>query len=198
LNGRVRKWDLAAGKLIAVVNPGVATDDDALAEVKSPDGKRKLRLVQLDFTAAITGPESSGTGQIQHQGAVVAGAFSPDSTCFLTGAQDNTARLWHSATLKPIGPVITHQRGARRSGFNEGVWPVAFSPDGKAFWTGSDDGARLRVMPPIVKGEAERIVLWVQVLTGAKLKGVQFHGLNAEEMLSSQERLEKMGGAPLP
>lgn len=187
-DGRVRKWDLVTGKLLGELHPGVSTGQWYPAVV-SPDGKRKLLLVQSDFTAVITGPGPSDSGQIQHQDAVVAGAFSPDGFRFLTGSQDKTARLWDSATLKPIGPSISHQQT---------VGAAAFSPDGKTFWTGSAAGARLRAMPPNVLEDAERIILWIQVLTGARLEGVQYHVLDGEDWLSRKERLEELGRPPLP
>src|SRR5262249_1217420 len=53
----------------------------------------------------------------------------------LTGSGDNTARLWDARTGKPLGEPMQHENG---------VWGVAFSPDGATALTGSQDGtARL-------------------------------------------------------
>ena len=119
---------------------------------------------------------------------MVCGIFSADGTHFLTGSQDHTARLWDSATLKPIGPSIKHDHD---------VWFVGFSPDGKSFWTSTEKGAvRLFNMPQPVTGDAERLVLWIQVLSGSKLHGMQLHELPVAELLKSQQRLEQLGGPP--
>ena len=67
-----------------------------------------------------------------HDGPVNA-AFSPDGKRLVTES-GGTARLWDSATGKPLGPPLQHQ-GA--------VDPAAFSPDGKSVVTASGKTARL-------------------------------------------------------
>jgi WD40 repeat protein len=188
-DGRVRQWNLDTGEFIAELHPGVSYDYWLSKEVASPDGKRKLKLGESDYTVTVTGPSPSESGQIQHQGWLQCAAFSQDGVRFLTGSADQTARLWDSATLKAIGPRIKHPKS---------VLHVGCSPDGTEFWTGSPDGARLQCMPPSVSGSAERITLWVQVLTGAELNGVQYVLLSGDEWLKRIERLEELGGPPLP
>ena len=61
---------------------------------------------------------------------VVCVALSRDGTIALTGSKDQTARLWDTASGKPIGPPLRH-RGL--------VIGVAFSADGKTALTGSMD-----------------------------------------------------------
>jgi WD40 repeat protein len=51
----------------------------------------------------------------------VSAAFSPDGTRVVTASWDDTARVWHAATGKPVTRPLEHQ--AR-------VNSVAFSPDG--------------------------------------------------------------------
>lgn len=58
---------------------------------------------------------------------IAAVAFSPDGKAILTGGGDYKARLWDTATGKPMGPWLQH-RGP--------VNAVAFSPDGKVLLTG--------------------------------------------------------------
>jgi WD40 repeat protein len=65
---------------------------------------------------------------------VNAAAFSPDGKSVVT-TSGNTARLWDSATGKPLGPPLEHQHL---------VVGAAFSPDGKSVVTASlDNTARL-------------------------------------------------------
>jgi WD40 repeat protein len=117
---------------------------------------------------------------------VVSAAFSADGAFLLTGAQDDTARLWHVPTLKPVGPAIKHQKP---------VTAVAFSPDGKSIATGSEDGiVRLGLVPGPIEGGLERVGLWVQALTGGRLDGLQFRVLTADEWLKRIDRLAKLGG----
>ncbi len=67
---------------------------------------------------------------LEHQGSVQCVAFSPDGKYVLTGSQDFTARLWETASGKPVGPPLRHRTT---------VQSVAFSPDGKYVLTGSRD-----------------------------------------------------------
>jgi WD40 repeat protein len=100
---------------------------------------------------------------LQHQSAVWAAAFSPDGKCVLTGSFDKTARLWETATGKQLGPPLQHQGG---------VLAVAFSPNGKTALTGCahfDHTARLWRVPQQLRGDAEQILRWFQVITGLEL-----------------------------
>ena len=56
-----------------------------------------------------------------HDGPVMAAAYSPDGKSVVTASLDKTARLWDSATGKPLSPQLLHQGG---------VFAAAFSPDG--------------------------------------------------------------------
>src|SRR5262249_47901284 len=97
-----------------------------------------------------------------HQEDVWAAVFSPDGQTVLTGSGDKTARLWDAVTGKPLGPPLMHQGR---------VSAAVFSPDGTRILTGSFDGkARLWKAPSPVDGEAERIDLWIQVMTGMHLE----------------------------
>jgi WD40 repeat protein len=67
---------------------------------------------------------------LSHAGSVVKIAFSPDGKSIVTASHDHTARLWDTATGRPLARPLQH---ADRVNF------VAFSPDGKTVLTGSDD-----------------------------------------------------------
>lgn len=104
-------------------------------------------------------------------GAIEALTFSPDGKVAVSGSLDQTARLWETATGKPIGVPMRHE-GA--------VVAVAFSSDGKRVATGSlDHTARLwdaatgqPLGPPLSHGGAVNAVAvspdGSQILTGSE------------------------------
>lgn len=96
-----------------------------------------------------------------HQGTVRRVAYSPDGRLILTGSTDHTARLWESTTHKPVGPTIRH---------DDAIEAGVFTPDGQRFLTGSrDKTVRFWPVPVPLKGDPERIALWVEVRTGLQL-----------------------------
>jgi WD40 repeat protein/tRNA A-37 threonylcarbamoyl transferase component Bud32 len=127
---------------------------------------------------------------LTHRRPVVTVAFSPDGRTALTGSEDQTARLWDVATGRGIGPPLEHERSVRKA---------AFSPDGRRILTGSEDQtARLWPVPQPVAGDAHRVTLWVEVITGLELDA---HGsvrvLDANTWHDRRRRLKELGGPPL-
>jgi len=53
-------------------------------------------------------------------------------------------------------------------------------------------------VPVVAEGQVEQVALWVQVLLGAELVGPVYRGLNANDWMSRKQRLETLGGTPLP
>jgi tetratricopeptide (TPR) repeat protein len=115
-------------------------------------------------------------------------AFRPDGKAVLTGSHDSTARLWDTATGKPIGPPLAHHRE---------VVSVAFSPDGKAVLTGSSDRtARLWTVCQL-PDDLPRVADWAGVVTGLELDehgGVR--ALDASPWHQRRKRLDGKGGPP--
>jgi Flp pilus assembly protein TadD len=90
------------------------------------------------------------------------------------------------ATGKELTGPLRHQ---------DGVWGVAFSPDGKAVLTSSGDKpARLWRVPVAFKGDAKRMKLWTQVLTGTEMDD---HGglrvLDAKTWQQRRKQLMQLG-----
>jgi tetratricopeptide (TPR) repeat protein len=118
-------------------------------------------------------------------------AFSPDGRLALTGSDDETARLWETATGKPVGEPLRH----------EGVVEaVAFSPDGRLALTGSGDKtARLwEVVPPVPEQpeRPRRLPAWVHVRTRKAFndQGVLVE-LTQEDWLRAWQDFDADGGA---
>jgi WD40 repeat protein len=180
-DGTARLWDVATGQ---PVGEPLRHGGPVMSVAFSPNGQRILTGSQ-DKTARLW---NATTGRpvgppLQHQHWVRCVAFSPDGTTVLTGSEDLTARLWDATTGMPYGPPIEHQ-GA--------IYSIAYSPGGRKVLTGSyDHTARLSDVPTAVEGETERLVLWVQVLTGMELDadGV-IRGLDASAWEERRSRWE--------
>jgi WD40 repeat protein len=168
--------------------------DKVVAVAFSLDGKTVL-TGSTDKTARLWDTSTTRPlgPPLPHQIFVNAVAFSPDGKSVLTasGAQlgKGEGRLWETATGKPIGLPLPHQSG---------VGTVAVSPDGKTVLTGSyDKTARLWNVPRTVEGDPERVLLWVQVLTGIELdENGRTRVLDANTWQQRRQQLEKLGGPP--
>jgi WD40 repeat protein len=84
--------------------------------------------------------------ELKHQGFVESVAFSPDGKKIVSGSQDNTARVWESATGKEIAKII-HDGSVRT---------VAYSPDGRYVVSGSEDNT-VRVWEAATGNEIARM-----------------------------------------
>jgi WD40 repeat protein len=160
----------------------------------SPDGKLALTGSQ-DATARIW---DVATGRpvgepLRHQGQVLDVAFSPDGKTVLTASYDDVVQLWDVATGRPIGPPWMHPIFGRF---------VTFSPDGQyaLTLTGGDEGrniARLWKIPFPLQGDAVRIGLWVQTLTGMELDSDDaVRSLDSAAWQGRRRELQQLGGPP--
>src|SRR5262249_29004724 len=99
------------------------------------------------------------------------------------------ARLWDTATSKPIGPPMEHASPVRA---------VAFGPDGKALITVTDSHtAQLWNVPTPLAGDPERISLWAEALSGMKLNPSDDTSvLDARESEQRRTELETGNASP--
>jgi|GEM_PF-371180 len=100
-----------------------AVEKQRLAEVKAV----------ADFVSTIshsTLPIWSSPVHDQHRESVTSVVFSPDGTKIASGSEDNTIKVWESATGKELATL---------SGHSDRVTSVAFSPDGSRIASGSWD-----------------------------------------------------------
>jgi hypothetical protein len=127
---------------------------------------------------------------LQNQRGAKEVAFSPEGRVALACYGDGSARFLDLATGRPVGAPLEHYG---RSSL------VTFSPDGRRVATRDRDSKVVRVQPVPApwEGEAQRLVLWTQVVTGL---GLDVNGyievLDAEAWHQRQARLEALGGPP--
>jgi WD40 repeat protein len=108
----------------------------------SPDGKTLAstgRGATIQFWDPARGKEivRGGDGNEMWVEAV---AFSPDGKTIASAGRDNTITLWEAGTGKFTRRIAGSEPRARPGAlFNEKVWSLAFSPDGKTLASGSGD-----------------------------------------------------------
>jgi WD40 repeat protein/serine/threonine protein kinase len=192
-NHTARIYGTTSGQLLC---PPLRHQGMVAAVAFSPDGRLAVTGSQ-DATARIW---EVATGKpigepLRHQGQVLDVAFSPDGKTVLSAGYDDVVQLWDVATGRPIGPPWMHPIFGRF---------VNFSPDGQyaLTLTGGDVGrntARLWKIPTPVEGDAERIALWVQGLTGMELdSGGAALALDAAAWQARLRDLQQLGGPPIP
>jgi WD40 repeat protein len=183
-----RLWNAATGASVADLK-----HEGHVRSVAFSADSRRLLTAGFDHTARVWSvPDGTRLAPpVSHTDSIRLAAFSPDpnGSLFVTGSFDHTARIWDTATGRPVGPGF---------GFNYWVVNVAFRPDGRAVLLGSSDGtARLCDVAPPVAGDAERVRLWVEVLTGADLEGDALRVLDGPTWQERRRRLDELDGPPL-
>jgi eukaryotic-like serine/threonine-protein kinase len=219
--GFARRWDVATGSPIGEPisafsspdNVAVAEDEAAIARAGlagtgarpevtsgkvvmgvafSPDGRTFLTgggiasAGEARLWETATGKSAGRT--FPHPLPVRPVAFSPDGQSILIGGGDSTARLWDVATGRAIGMPFYHDHWVTSGGF---------SPDGRKFLTGSRDKTiRLWANPRPLGGDAARVMLWAEVVTGMEMdEAGTVRVLDGETWRKRRSRLDDLGGA---
>jgi eukaryotic-like serine/threonine-protein kinase len=152
-----RRGDVALGLLLF-----------ARAQQVAPPAAEELRRAGRANVAAWRGRFRALLATLPHEDEVLAVAFSPDGKLLVTGGRDEKARLWDSATGRPVGEPFVHLGRApelpavpeRIGGRGGQVVAAALSPDGKTLATGTAD--------PYHKGRAQ---VWAAGLMAALRTG---------------------------
>ncbi len=158
----------------------------------SPDGRAALSA-SIDRTARLWDVATGQPLGSPLYGAVPAGAalFSPDGATILVGGRQDSSRLWDRATHKPLGVPETQDGPLLAASFSPAGDEVLVAEEGKSI--------RLWKVPRPLGGETERILLWVEVITGMELDADgAVHLLGAEAWQERYGRLRDRGGAPAP
>ena len=127
-DGRVRlircSDALEFGDAISIESP--------ISDLAFDPGGSRLLIGCLDGSARLR--DLSGRSAeltLKHPSRVTRVGFRPDGGAFSTASGDGTARLWETATGRPIGEPLLHQGP---------ISSLAFRPDGTIVATGSEDG----------------------------------------------------------
>ena len=111
----------------AAVEGGVGQARRLLEELLPPSLKDLRGFEWFHLWRVVHEEEATLSG---HTSAVNSVAFSPDGKTLATASDDNTVKLWDTASRKELTSL---------SGHSSAVYSVAFSPDGKSLATASVD-----------------------------------------------------------
>jgi WD40 repeat protein len=176
--------------------------------VFSPDNQKLLIFTRYNDLKGEIRAWDAATGKPLGEPCVLGGelaavAISPDGKTIITSSgvtnrynsiETSVDRFFDLASGRPIGKPL-HGRMTSLFSFSPSgrtVLRLSHSPSGQRV-------AYLWTVPVPVPGTAERITLWTQVITGLELDqdGV-VHTLDAAAWQKRRQRLEELGGPPIP
>lgn len=130
---KIRLWEVPSGKPVGpVLQPPDGNEIQAVAI--SPDGERVL--AGSDNGVAWlwlwrSGDHPQPQFSLNHAGAILDLAFSPDGSTVATASSDHTARAWNAATGEPLAASFDH---------GDAVNALAFFSSDRFLITGTEDG----------------------------------------------------------
>ena len=136
----VHLWETATGKYIQRLFLTGGEENSIESITYSPDGRTlAIGLGAGEICLLDTKTEAlSQYFDMQHRWGVLSLAFNPEGALLASCGEDSTVRLWDVKTRKLLRTFIGH-----KSGISNGVFSVAFSPDGKTVASSSKESVRL-------------------------------------------------------
>jgi len=173
---------LMEGHLSAVFSPSFSRDGDRIVTA-SHDNTARV------WDAATGEPISA---PMRHPGPLswsVGTAFSPDGKTIAATCDDGSVRVWDVATSRPIGPALRLRNRVLGVSFGSDTEIRTATPDGTSFFWEAERSP--------IRGDVERIKLWVEVITGFELdEEGALRALDAPTWSKRRARLRSLGGAP--
>jgi len=187
----VRVWDLASDLTAGIV---INASNPAAQQTEVPELSGDKMLIKYGAESArlevrpTEGPWTIGPPLV-HAGGISAQALNVDGTVALLGGPDGRVLVLDPVTGKPIGPPLAHPAPISALAF--------YRKEGAIVVRCQDKTIHLWKLPTPVSGEVERVVLWVQVISGMELdptSGVRL--LDTPNHQRLRQRLEALGGPP--
>ena len=171
VDGTVRLWDVISGKSLRTLN-GAAGFVRSVAF--SPIGNLLASSYGGSNLVELWNPETGELVLTIKGNSVDVNdlEFSPDGQILATGGSNNTVQLWNVTSGQLIHELASRQGGIHLAtllygGSTNGVYSIAFSPDGSTLTSGGEDGK-------IQRWSVSSGKLIQQIIIGSKVNSVSY------------------------